>query len=98
MRFFLNIDIPTGWLQGILFDVGRPSSLNFGALGVIAGHELGHGFDNKGARYDSTGALKNWWSHEAKNNFDEKAECFKKQYSSFKDEQTGLQLNGNITF
>ena len=85
---------PAGILQGVFFDAGKPSSLNFGALGVVAGHEISHGFDDQGASYAADGSLKNWWSESSKKNFKDKAKCFEDQYSAIKDEQTGLQLNG----
>jgi predicted metalloendopeptidase len=71
--------------------------LNYGALGVVAGHEISHGFDNQGAGYGADGALKNWWSADAKKKFNEKAKCFENQYSAITDKQTGLQLNGKMT-
>jgi putative endopeptidase len=65
---------------------------NFGALGAIIGHELTHGFDDNGRKYDGTGTLREWWTHETALRFDARAQCLKTQYSRFK-----VQGDGGVT-
>jgi len=74
-----------------------PDYLNLAAFGVVAGHEISHGFDDEGSKYDSDGRLHEWWSKTSRDNFNAKAKCFEDQYGSITDTQTGLKLNGNLT-
>lgn len=81
----------------MMFNSSRPAYLNYGAFGATAGHEVGHAFDDSGSKYDKDGKLHNWWTYESRKNFESKAECFKNQYGSIVDKQTGLHLNGDLT-
>jgi predicted metalloendopeptidase len=58
-------------------------ALNYGALGAILGHELTHGFDNSGRRFDSSGNLKQWWTNETISKYMDKATCFIDQYNNY---------------
>lgn len=87
------------FLEGILnvpfFDAGWPEYATYGALGVVVGHELTHGFDDQGQRYDKNGILEPWWTNASVKAFDERKECFVKQYSEY--EMFGYHINGSLT-
>ena len=78
-----RIILSSGILQPPFFDVSFPPAHNFGSIGAIIGHELIHGFDNNGRLHDRNGNLRKWWSDDTIQRFEERAECFKKQYSNF---------------
>ena len=59
-------------------------AINFGAIGMVMGHELTHGFDNMGRLYDKHGNLDNWWGNESAKQFEEKTQCLVDQYSKYK--------------
>ncbi|RHY81350.1 hypothetical protein DYB26_009738 [Aphanomyces astaci] len=86
-----RIVIPAAYLQPPFFDAKADPSANYGAIGVVIGHEISHGFDNHGRRYDGNGKKKPWWTETAAKIFREKAECFVEQYGSMdvKSELTG---------
>ncbi|RHY51775.1 hypothetical protein DYB30_011522 [Aphanomyces astaci] len=86
-----RIVIPAAYLQPPFFDAKADPSANYGAIGVVIGHEISHGFDNRGRRYDGNGKKKPWWTETAAKIFREKAECFVEQYGSMdvKSELTG---------
>eukprot|EP00731_Ephydatia_muelleri_P016049 Em0009g473a len=75
------------FLEGIMnvpvFDVGWPKYFQYGAMGVVIGHELTHGFDNTGQQYNAEGILTPWWSPGSQVNFTNKAQCFVDQYSRY---------------
>ncbi|KAG5667540.1 hypothetical protein PVAND_015519 [Polypedilum vanderplanki] len=89
-----TIKFPAGILQGAFFNADRPHYMNYGAIGFVIGHEITHGFDDQGSRYDAIGNLNNWWDNTTRANFESRAKCLIDQYTSYKDEQTGLNLNG----
>ena len=95
--FVTSIAFPATSLQGMVFNNERPASLNYGSLGLVAGHEITHGFDTQGANYAADGRYRNWWSEYSRNNFNKKAKCFEEQYSAITDQQTGLRLDGKQT-
>ncbi|KAG0220041.1 hypothetical protein BGX33_009593 [Mortierella sp. NVP41] len=78
-----QVIIPAGVLQGHAFNVDNPEYVNFGAIGRLIGHEIGHGFDNLGCNYDSIGRIHNWWTNATEQAFNEKAQCFVEQYGNF---------------
>ena len=78
-----QIKFPAGILQGIFFDKGRPNYLNYGAIGYIIGHEITHGFDDRGRQFDKDGNNRNWWEHETDQKFQERAQCIVNQYNNF---------------
>ena len=67
---------PAGILQRPFFGANQLASVNYGAMGVVMGHELSHGFDDQGRQYDGHGDLKPWWTPETVANFKDKAQCF----------------------
>ncbi|CEG63215.1 hypothetical protein RMATCC62417_00395 [Rhizopus microsporus] len=97
---FNEIVFPAGILQNPFFGSNYPDYLNYGGIGAVVGHELTHGFDNNGRQFDADGKLVEWWTNETSTQFDEKAECFIKQYSKFTviDEKgDALHVKGKLT-
>uniref|UniRef100_A0A8D3DLU6 Phosphate regulating endopeptidase homolog, X-linked n=1 Tax=Scophthalmus maximus TaxID=52904 RepID=A0A8D3DLU6_SCOMX len=72
-------------------------SLSYGAIGVIVGHELTHGFDNNGRKYDKNGNLDQWWSNSSITAFNEKTQCMIDQYNDYHWEEAGLNVRGKRT-
>ncbi|KAF2420974.1 endothelin-converting enzyme [Tothia fuscella] len=95
-----EIVFPAGIMQLPVFGEGLPEYVSYGAFGAVAGHELTHGFDNNGAKYDENGKYADWWDNSTVTNFDRKAECFVNQYANYT--VTGLDgkplhVNGRLT-
>lgn len=65
------------------YESDRVQSLNYGAIGMVLGHELTHGFDNMGSLFDKFGNFKNWWSNQTHEEFVKKQQCFIDQYGSY---------------
>merc|ERR1711976_889197 len=78
-----SITVPTGIWQLPFFHASLPEAITFGGIGSIIGHELTHAFDNTGRQYDELGNKRNWWSNSSLDNFENKTDCFKNQYSEF---------------
>ncbi|XP_077548478.1 neprilysin-11-like [Haemaphysalis longicornis] len=91
------MEYPAGILQGVFYQYGLPRSVNMGAIGSAAGHELTHGFDDQGSQYDADGRLREWWSKSTREKFKQKSECFVQQYGSIYDKEAGMKLNGKNT-
>lgn len=94
-----EITFPAGILNSPFFSSSRPMSVNFGGIGVVMGHEITHGFDDQGAKYDKTGVLKPWWTQETFTKFQEKTDCIREQYSQFEVNVEGqtYHVNGTLT-
>lgn len=91
-----EIVFPAAILQPPFFDPKADPAVNFGAIGTVIGHELGHGFDDQGSRYDGTGALRNWWDETSRRNFEERTNRLVTQYSKYSP-LPGLKMNGQLT-
>lgn len=78
-----EIVFPAGILQPPFFQKDLPSAINYGAIGSVIGHEITHGFDNQGREFDADGNMHLWWTNSSLNQFEEKSQCFIKQYSNF---------------
>lgn len=91
-----NINFPAGILQPPFFDNKMDAAVNHGAIGSVVGHELTHGFDDKGRLFDPDGNLKDWWTAEDAKEFEKRAQCFIDEYSSFTPVD-GVHLNGKLT-
>jgi putative endopeptidase len=89
---------PFGILQPPSLDLSASDGANFGAFGGgTIGHELLHGFDKNGAKYDASGNLKDWWSASTSRQFDERAQCFVDQANVYEVKEVGLRVNGAHT-
>ncbi|XP_077499131.1 neprilysin-1-like [Amblyomma americanum] len=88
---------PSGILQGVFYQYGLPRSLNFGAIGAVVGHEMTHGFDDQGSQFNHNGRLEQWWSNRTRARFNEKADCFRRQYGRIFVKKLNMTLNGNNT-
>ncbi|XP_060847235.1 neprilysin-2-like [Rhopalosiphum padi] len=92
-----SIEIPVGILQDVFYSSDRPQYMNYGAIGTIIGHEINHGFDTNGRKYDKQGNLVDWWTKEVENRYLEKAMCIQNQYGNYTAQEVGLKLNGSNT-
>jgi predicted metalloendopeptidase len=71
---------PAGLLQPFFFNVSFPPVINYGGIGMIMGHELTHGFDSVGRKFDGNGSLVDWWPDAVNKRFMQHASCFERQY------------------
>jgi endothelin-converting enzyme len=78
-----RISFPAGILQPPSFSLSLPEYVSYGAFGSVAGHELTHGFDNSGSKYDETGKYADWWDNSTLSKFRQKTQCFVDQYSKY---------------
>jgi len=87
---------PAGILQPPMYAAAAPAGVNYGAIGFVVGHELTHGFDDQGRKYDALGNLSDWWSPGVGQAFEERAACVARQYSGYTavDE---VKLDGRLT-
>jgi putative endopeptidase len=92
---FNEIVFPAAILQPPFFDENADAGVNYGAIGGVIGHEMGHGFDDQGAKYDENGILQDWWSPADVSAFNALADKMKVQYSGF-EPLPGLKLNGGL--
>jgi len=93
---FNEIVFPAGILQPPFFDVTLDDAVNFGGIGLVIGHELTHGFDDEGRKFDPKGNLRDWWTEKDGQEFEKRAGCVDKEYSSFVSVDD-LHLNGKLT-
>ncbi|XKL65520.1 hypothetical protein PGB90_008940 [Kerria lacca] len=92
-----DIVFPAGILQPFFYSEYFPKSVNYGGIGVVIGHEMTHGFDDKGRQFDKNGNMKEWWNNVTISCFKKQIQCIIDQYSSYKIEEIGMNLNGLIT-
>jgi len=78
-----EIVFPAAILQPPAFDVTAVDAVNYGSIGVVIGHEISHGFDDQGAKFDAQGRLKNWWTPEDEKRFGEKTACVARQFDGY---------------
>ncbi|REJ75721.1 MAG: M13 family peptidase [Acidobacteria bacterium] len=90
-----EIVFPAGILQPPFFDFDADDAINYGAIGAVIGHEITHGFDDQGSRFDADGNLKMWWTSDDREKFDERASCVVDQFSGY-EVQPGLFMDGKL--
>jgi len=93
---FNEIVFPAGILQPPFFDKAMDDGVNFGGIGLVIGHELTHGFDDQGRKFDPQGNLHDWWTQQDGKEFEKRASCVADEYSNFVAVDD-LKLNGKLT-
>lgn len=91
-----SINFPAGILQTPFFDPRRDMAFNYGGAGAVIGHEMTHGFDDQGRKFDGDGNLRDWWTPADGAEFDKRAACIANEYSSF-TAVDDVKLNGRLT-
>ena len=91
-----SITFPAGILQPPFFHPDGDIAVNFGSIGAVIGHELGHGFDDQGKTYDGTGKIRNWWTKQSETRFRERADRLIKQFNGYAPLK-GEHVNGALT-
>lgn len=91
-----EICFPAGILQPPFFDANADDAINYGAIGVVIGHEMSHGFDDQGCQFDKTGNQRNWWTAEDKTNFDKRTKVLEEHFSTI-EIVNGRCVNGKMT-
>jgi putative endopeptidase len=93
-----QIVFPAAILQPPFFDVEADDAVNYGGIGAVIGHEIGHGFDDQGSRCDGDGRLRNWWTDADRQAFEERTRALIAQYDALEPELTpGAHVNGALT-
>jgi endothelin-converting enzyme/putative endopeptidase len=90
-----EIVFPAGILQPPAFDETATDAVNYGAIGVAIGHEISHGFDDQGAKFDAQGRLNNWWTDADHAKFEARGQCVVKQFEGYFIEP-GIHHNGKL--
>jgi predicted metalloendopeptidase len=91
-----DINFPAGILQPPFFDRTQDDAVNFGGIGAVIGHELTHGFDDQGSKFDASGNLRNWWTDADRAEFEKRTDCIADEYGSFVPLED-IHLNGRLT-
>jgi len=91
-----EIVFPAAILQPPFFDIDADDAVNYGGIGGVIGHEIGHGFDDQGSKYTGEGNLENWWTDEDRQNFEQRTQRLIAQYAAF-EPIPGLPINGELT-
>ena len=93
---FNSITFPAGILAPPFFDPAADPAVNYGAIGAVIGHEMGHGFDDQGSKSDARGVQRNWWTDEDRARFEERAARLAEQYSAYEPVE-GTFIDGEFT-
>ena len=91
-----EIVFPAGILQPPYFDPNADDAVNYGEIGATIGHEISHGFDDQGSKYDAAGRLNNWWTSKDRKDFDARTTRLAKQYDAY-EPLPGLHIKGKLT-
>jgi predicted metalloendopeptidase len=91
-----EIVFPAAILQPPFFDVTADDAVNYGAIGAVIGHEIGHGFDDQGRRFDGDGKLRDWWSRADEAEFQRRAKLLIEQFNAYSP-IPGMRVNGELT-
>jgi putative endopeptidase len=90
------VELPAAFLQPPYFDPHADPAVNFGSIGAIIGHEMGHGFDDQGAHFDAEGRIREWWTESSRIHFRDRTDALIGQYNDYSPIK-GLHLNGKLT-
>lgn len=91
-----QITFPAAILQPPFFDPAADAAVNYGSIGAVIGHEIGHGFDDQGRQFDASGRIRDWWTPSAATEFAKRADALGKQYDQF-EPIPGTKVNGKLT-
>jgi len=91
-----EITFPAGILQPPFFNFKADDAINYGAIGAVIGHEITHGFDDSGSKFDAQGNLATWWLPEDRTKFEARAACVANQFDGY-EVQPGVHINGKLT-
>jgi putative endopeptidase len=91
-----EIVFPAGILQPPFFTLEADDAVNYGSIGAIIGHEITHGFDDQGSKFDAKGHVQNWWTDEDRTEFERRAQVMVEQFDAYEIED-GLTVNGELT-
>jgi endothelin-converting enzyme/putative endopeptidase len=97
-----DINFPAGILQPNFYDQSEDDAVNYGHIGAVIGHELTHGFDDEGRKFDAKGDLDNWWTPDDLKNFTQRTDCLVNEYSGFDagaatNPADDVKVNGALT-
>jgi putative endopeptidase len=93
-----EIVFPAAILQPPFFDLTADDAVNYGGIGAVIGHEIGHGFDDQGSKFDGDGNLENWWSADDRREFEKRTQMLIAQYNAFEPKQLpGQHVRGALT-
>jgi putative endopeptidase len=92
-----TINFPAGILQPVFFDPNADDVINYGAVGVVIGHELTHDFDDQGRKFDLNGNLRDWWSQQDAKEYETRGACIANEYTGPVPGVPGVQQNGKLT-
>jgi putative endopeptidase len=95
-RSLNSIFFPAAILQPPFFDPNADDAVNYGGIGAVIGHEISHGFDDQGSKYNGEGDLKSWWTDEDRKNFEDRVSMLGAQFDSYEG-LPGLHINGKLT-
>ncbi len=91
-----EIVFPAGILQPPFFTEDADDPVNYGAIGSVIGHEITHGFDDQGSKFDASGQMRNWWTDDDRKEFEARAQVIVDQFNAY-EVQDGLKVNGELT-
>ncbi|MFZ0063003.1 MAG: M13 family metallopeptidase [Pyrinomonadaceae bacterium] len=91
-----EIVFPAGILQPPYFDLSADDAVNYGAIGGVIGHEMSHGFDDQGRKFDMKGNMADWWTAADAKNYLQRAGCVEEQFSAFRAEEVSMNQNGKL--
>jgi putative endopeptidase len=91
-----TINFPAGILQPPFFDSNMEDAVNYGAIGMVIGHEITHGFDDEGRKFDAQGNLRDWWTPADAKAYDQRGECIADEYTQ-EIPEAGVKQNGHLT-
>ena len=91
-----DINFPAGILQPAFYDPKQDDAVNYGHIGAVIGHELTHGFDDEGKKFDGKGNLDDWWTAEDTKNFEARTDCLVNEYGNFVAVDD-VKVNGKLT-